>query len=260
MEAQAPVGRLQGKVAIVSGAGHGIGRAAAILFAEQGAHVVVADIRADLATAVAQEISTERAHAVTVDVSDEASVAAMAEQAMERFGGIDLLYNNAGVNSTGSVADANLEDWERCFAVNVTGTFLCSRAVVEHMARRGGGAIVNQGSVAALVGVKRFAAYGAAKGAIVALTRSMAVDLAAQKIRVNCLCPGTVFTPLMEPMLRERGGGDLERGLAMTIEKYPVGRLGDPRDIAQAALFLLSDEAAFVTGSVYPVDGGMTAQ
>jgi NAD(P)-dependent dehydrogenase (short-subunit alcohol dehydrogenase family) len=260
MEAQARTGRLQGKVAIVTGAGSGIGRAAAILFAEQGANVVVADIQADRATAVAQEISAERAHAVTVDVADEASVSALAEQAAERFGGIDLLYNNAGVNSTGAVSDATLEDWERCFAVNVTGTFLCSRAVVPHLARRGGGAIVNQGSVAALVGVKRFAAYGAAKGAIVALTRSMAVDLAPQKIRVNCVCPGTVYTPLMEPMLRERGEGDLERGLAMTIEKYPIGRLGDPRDIAAVALFLLSDEAAFVTGSTYPVDGGMTAQ
>ncbi|MDQ6729435.1 MAG: glucose 1-dehydrogenase [Actinomycetota bacterium] len=260
MEAHACAGRLKGKVAIVTGAGSGIGRAAAILFAEQGASVVVADIQADRAASVAREISDERGHAITVDVASEDSVSAMVSEAAQRFGGIDLLYNNAGVNSSGAVSEATLEDWERCFAVNVTGTFLCSRAVVPHLKPRGGGAIVNQGSVAALVGVKRFAAYCAAKGAIVALTRSMAVDLAPQRIRVNCICPGTVYTPLMEPMLRERGGGDVKRGLELTVEKYPVGRLGDPQDIAAAALFLLSDEASFVTGSIYPVDGGMTAQ
>jgi len=260
IEAQAPTRRLAGKVAIVTGAGSGIGRAAAKLFAANGAKVVIADIQADRAAEVAEEISAEHAHAVAVDVGSEESAEAMATEAAERFGGIDILYNNAGINSSGAVSDATLEDWERCFAVNVTGTFLCSRAVVPHLEQRGGGAILNQGSVAALVGVKRFAAYCAAKGAVVALTRSMAVDLAPLGIRVNCLCPGTVYTPLMEPMLRERGGGDMQRGLAMTVEKYPVGRLGNPEDIAAAALFLVSEEAAFVTGAVYPVDGGMTAQ
>ena len=259
MNARASGGRLAGKIAIVTGAGSGLGRAAAMLFAEHGAEVVVADVDGDRATAVAQEISAPSALAVTVDVADEASVSELVAQAVERFGGVDLLYNNAGVNSTGAVDDATLADWERCFAVNVTGTFLCSRAVVGEMRRRGGGAILNQGSVAALVGVKGVAAYGAAKGAIVALTRSMAVDLAPE-IRVNCLCPGTVYTPLMEPMLRARGGGDLDRGLELTLEKYPIGRLGEPGDIAAAALFLLSDDAAFMTGSVHAVDGGMTAQ
>ena len=252
--------RLEGKVAIVTGAGSGIGRAAAKLFAANGANVVVADIQTDRAIEVAREISTERAHAVTVDVGSEQSVDAMAAKAAEHFGGIDILYNNAGINSSGAVNDATLEDWDRCFAVNVTGTFLCSRAVVPHLERRGGGSIVNQGSVAALVAIRRFAAYCAAKGAVVALTRSMAIDLAPLHIRVNCLCPGTVYTPLMEPMLRERGGGDLERGLSLTIEKYPIGRLGNPEDIAATALFLVSDDAAFVTGAAYTVDGGMTAQ
>jgi NAD(P)-dependent dehydrogenase (short-subunit alcohol dehydrogenase family) len=171
-----------------------------------------------------------------------------------------VLYNNAGISSSGSVADATDDDWDRCLAVNAKGTFVFSRAAVPHLAAEGGGAIVNQGSVAALVGIPNFAAYCAAKGAVVALTRSMAVDLAPRGIRVNVICPGTVYTPLMEPMLRARGDGDLEAGLAKTVVKYPIGRLGTPEEIAHAALFLASEEASFLTGSVLAADGGMTAQ
>jgi NAD(P)-dependent dehydrogenase (short-subunit alcohol dehydrogenase family) len=190
----------------------------------------------------------------------DAEVRTAVDHAVEAFGSLDVLYNNAGVNSSGSVADATEEDWDRCFAVNAKGTFLCSRAAVEYLAASGSGAIVNQGSVAALVGVPRFAAYCAAKGAVVALTRSMAIDLAPRGIRVNAICPGTVFTPLMEPMLRARGDGDMEVGLARTVVKYPIGRLGTPEEIASAALFLASDQASFLTGSVLAADGGMTAQ
>ncbi|MDT4982366.1 MAG: hypothetical protein QOG07_4245, partial [Pseudonocardiales bacterium] len=185
---------------------------------------------------------------------------AAVDRAAAEFGRIDVLYNNAGVNSAGSVADAAEDDWDRCFDVNVKGTFLFSRAVVPHLRAAGGGAIVNQGSVAGLVGVPNFAAYCAAKGAVVALTRSMAIDLAPDGIRVNAICPGTVFTPLMEPMLRARGDGDLEAGLAKTVVKYPIGRLGNPEEIARVALFLASDDASFVTGSIVTADGGMTAQ
>ena len=169
-----------------------------------------------------------------------------------------MLYNNAGVGSTGSVAVAEEADWDRAFDVNVKGTFLCSRAALRHLGE--GAAIVNQGSVSALVGIPNFAAYCAAKGAVVALTRSMAIDLAPRRIRVNVICPGTVYTPLMQPMLRARGDGDLDLGLARTLVKYPIGRLGSPEDIANVALFLASDEAAFMTGSVITPDGGMTAQ
>jgi NAD(P)-dependent dehydrogenase (short-subunit alcohol dehydrogenase family) len=179
---------------------------------------------------------------------------------VETFGSLDILYNNAGVNSSGSVVDATEEDWDRCFAVNVKSTFLCCRAAVPYLSGSGSGAVVNQASVAALVGVPNFAAYCAAKGAVVALTRSMAIDLAPRRIRVNAICPGTVLTPLTEPLLRDRGDGDLEVGLTKTVVKYPIGRLGTPEEIASAALFLASDQASFLTGSILTADGGMTAQ
>jgi NAD(P)-dependent dehydrogenase (short-subunit alcohol dehydrogenase family) len=182
------------------------------------------------------------------------------EATVAEFGALHVLYNNAGVDSRGDVVDGTERDWDLCLDVNAKGTFLCSKFAVPAMEAAGGGSIVNQGSVAALVGIRNFAAYCAAKGAVVALTRSMAVDLAPRAIRVNCICPGTIFTPLMEGMLRDRGGGDLDRGLALTVAKYPLGRLGDPVDVAHLALFLASDEAAWVTGSVYTVDGGMTTQ
>lgn len=256
------MGRLADKVAIVTGAGSGIGAAAARLFAAEGARVGVADVREDAATAVADQITSTggEALALVTDVSSEADARAQVEAVLDAWGRLDVLYNNAGVDATGDVVDVAAQDWERCFAVNVNGTWLCSKYAVPAMEAGGGGAIINQGSVAALVGIRRFAAYCAAKGAVVSLTRAMALDLADRRIRVNCICPGTVLTPLMETMIRERGDGDLARGIEMTVSKYPVGRLGEPEDIARVALFLAGDDAAFVTGSIYAADGGMTAQ
>ena len=253
-------GRLAGKVAIVTGGGSGIGRASAVRFAHEGAAVGVLDRDGDAAKGAVALIETEggRALAVTADVGVAAQVDAAVVAVAAEFGGLHVLYNNAGVDSHGSVAVATEDDWDRCFTVNAKGTFLVSQAALRHMAQ--GSSIINQGSVAALVGVMNFAAYCAAKGAVVALTRSMAVDLAARGVRVNVICPGTVYTPLMEPMLRARGDGDLDLGLQRTLVKYPIGRLGDVADIANVALFLASDEAAFVTGSVVAADGGMTAQ
>ncbi|HEX3336571.1 MAG TPA: glucose 1-dehydrogenase [Jatrophihabitans sp.] len=255
-------GNLEGKVTLITGAGSGIGQAAAALFAAEGAAVAVLDVRRDAAEDTAAKISAEggRSIAVAANVAAADEVDAAVAGIVAAFGRIDVLYNNAGVDSRGSVADATEDDWDLCFAVNAKGTFMLSRAVIPHLIAAGGGSIINQGSVAALVGIPNFAAYCAAKGAVVALTRSMAVDLAPKRIRVNAICPGTVYTPLMEPMLRARGDGDLEAGLAKTLLKYPIGRLGTPEEIASVALFLAGDGASFLTGSIVTADGGMTAQ
>ena len=254
--------RLQGRAALITGAGSGIGRATAELFAGEGAAVAILDRDEEAAEAAAAAISTTgaEAHPVVGDVSSSNEIARAVARAARLLGRIDIVYNNAGVGSTGSVADATEEDWDRCFAVNVKGTYLTSRAAIPHLEAASGGSIINQASVAALVGIKGFAAYCAAKGAVVSLTRAMAIDLAPNGIRVNALCPGTVYTPLMEPLMRQRGGGSIERGLEITAAKYPIGRLGTPMEIANAALFLASEDAAFVTGAIFTVDGGMTAQ
>jgi NAD(P)-dependent dehydrogenase (short-subunit alcohol dehydrogenase family) len=254
-------GKLDGRVAFITGAGSGIGRAAAELFAAEGAAVAVVDLNGEAAEETVAKVVAEggRAVALTANVAVAGDVEAAVARTVEELGGLDVLYNNAGVDSRGSVADAEEADWDRCFNVNAKGTFLCSRAAVPALSVRGG-TIINQGSVAGLVAVHNFAAYCAAKGAVVALTRSMAIDLAPRRIRVNAICPGTVFTPLMEPMLRARGDGDLEAGLAKTVAKYPIGHLGSPEEIARVALFLAGDDSSFLTGSIVTADGGMTAQ
>ena len=254
--------RLQGRAALITGAGSGIGRATAELFASEGASVAILDRDASAAEATASAISSTgaEAHPVVADVSQPGEISTAVDRSARLLGRLDILYNNAGVGSTGSVQDTTEEDWDRCFAVNVKGTYLTSQGAIPHLEAAGGGSIINQASVAALVGIRGFAAYCAAKGAVVSLTRAMAIDLAPMGIRVNVLCPGTVYTPLMEPLMRERGGGSIERGLEITAAKYPIGRIGTPMEIANAALFLASDDAGFVTGAAFTVDGGMTAQ
>jgi NAD(P)-dependent dehydrogenase (short-subunit alcohol dehydrogenase family) len=233
-----------------------------VLFAREGAAVAVVDLSTEAAKDTAGEIAASGGTALPVvaNVADRLQVTSAFEQIRNEYRHVDVLYNNAGVNSAGSVIDATEDDWDRSFAVNAKGTFLCSQAAAPGMVAAGGGSIINQGSVAALAGIANFASYCAAKGAVVALTRSMSVDLAPRGVRVNVICPGTVYTPLMEPMLRARGGGDMAAGLALTVAKYPIGRLGTPEEIAAVALFLASDDSSFMTGSVITADGGMTSQ
>ena len=229
-----------GKRALVTGAGSGIGAAVARRLADEGADLVVADLAPQ---AVADELG---AHALELDVRDEAQVAA---------GGlhdVDLLVNVAGIGSTTNAPDTALDVWENVFAVNARGTFLCCKHAIPGMAARGGGSIVNVASIAALVGLRNRAAYSASKGAVVALTRALAVDHVADGIRVNAVAPGTVDSPWVRRLVE-----DLGESLDALKARQPLGRLGTPEEIADAVLYLAGAE--FVTGTVLVIDGGLTA-
>ena len=257
----AVTGRLQGKVALITGAGSGIGRATARLFASEGAAVAVVDLREDAAKETADAIveAGGRAVGIAADVTDAEAIGAAVERTVAELGRLDIVYNNAGIGSTGSVADATESDWDLCFAVNVKGTFLTSRAAVPHLDANGGGAIVNQGSVAGLVGVPNFAAYCAAKGAVVALTRSMAIDLAPRDPGQRDLPGHGVHAADGADADGSRRGrhGQGPRDDRRQIPHRPAW--APPRRSRAVALFLASDDASFVTGSTFAADGGMTA-
>jgi NAD(P)-dependent dehydrogenase (short-subunit alcohol dehydrogenase family) len=253
------MGRLDGRVALITGGASGIGAAAARLFSAEGAAVAVLDRDGDGAGRVVATLEGPKGLALAADVTDRERVEEAAALAASTFGRLDFLYNNAGVPAGfGPVGDLTAADWNLSLAVNVTGTLFCTQAALPHLRAAGGGAIVNHASVAALVGIPGLAADSAAKGAVVALTRTLAAELAPEGIRVNAICAGTVDTPMARPLLEMRGQGDRERGARLTAERYPIGRIGTPEEIARAALFLTSDESSFVTGAVLTADGGMT--
>ncbi len=250
------MGRLDGKVCVITGAGGGMGREAAMLFTSEGAKVCAADV----AVASAEETVTMcegEAFAFPVDVSDEGQVAAMMAATAERFGGIDVLYNNAGISpdDDASILDTSVDAWERVQDVNTKGVFLCCKHGIPYLQRRGGGSVINVASFVAILGAATSQiSYTASKGAVLSMSRELAVQFAREGIRVNALCPGPVETPLLLNIF-----GDDPAALERRRIHWPTGRLGKPREIVNGALFLASDESSYVTGSTFLVDGGLTA-
>lgn len=253
------MGRLDGKVCIITGAGSGIGQASALLFAREGGRVVVADVDDDGAAQTVAQIVKNGGEAVAehVDVTNESQTVALAANVALRYEQIDVLFNNAGIAGVGDVVETTPDLFERVMSVNVLGVFLVSQAVVPYMIRQGSGSIINMSSCIAEIGLARRVSYAASKGAVLAMTKSMQVDLAPHGIRVNALLPGTILTPFVERYLKE-SYADPEEGLAMIRKRQLSNDLGRPEDVAPAALFLASDESRFVMAAGLIVDGGVS--
>jgi len=241
---------------VITGAGGGMGRDAAILFTQEGAKVCAADVNSDAAEETVGFCEDE-AFAIAVDVSNEDLVAAMMSATAERFGGIDVLYNNAGISpdDDASVLDTSVEAWDRVQAVNTRGVFLCCKHGIPHMLEAGGGSVINVASFVAVMGAAvSQGSYTASKGAVLALSRELGVEFAARGVRVNALCPGPVNTPLLKELFSK----DPERA-AKRLVHVPMGRFGEPEEVAACALFLASDESSFVTASSFMADGGLSS-
>jgi NAD(P)-dependent dehydrogenase (short-subunit alcohol dehydrogenase family) len=251
--------RLSGKVAFITGGGSGIGRACALAFAREGAQVAVAGRRKEPLDKVAREIAAAggKALALSCDVTRRLSVEDALGQAEKHFGRLDTIVNNAGAVVVATVEHTSDEDWDRVLAANLTGTFFVSRAALGPLRRAGGGSIVNIGSVLGLVARRDRAAYCAAKAGVSGLTRAMALDHAHEKIRVNCICPTIVETELGMQSMRQ--AGNAEAAIQKRVAEIPIGRLGKPEDVAMMAVYLASEDASWVTGVSFPLDGGLTA-
>ena len=243
--------QLKDRVALITGGGAGIGRAMAMLFAKEGARVVVVDRERTYGEETAAAIHRNQGEAFFVvgDVSNAADVQRVMRAAVTEYGRLDILVNNAGILVKGTVAELDEKDWDRVIGVNLKGAFLCSKHAIPLMSARGGGVILNVASTAGLVAGYHRAAYSASKGGIIALTRSMALDHAADGIRVNCLCPGPVDTPMLRAAVTPAELDEISKST-------PLGRVADPAEVASVALCLVSDAGSYVTGAVWTVDGG----
>jgi NAD(P)-dependent dehydrogenase (short-subunit alcohol dehydrogenase family) len=251
--------KLSGKAAIVTGGTYGIGNAIASLFAAEGADVAIAGRGEAEGKAALEALRRVSGHAIYVraDVSKDADVKRMVDEAAGRFGRIDILVNNAGINPVGTVLDTTEEMWDRIMAINLKGPFLCCKHVIPHMIEAGGGSIVNIGSINSFMAFENEVAYDASKGGVLLFTKATALDFARKKIRVNCICPGAIDTPLLQAIFRESPNPrEMEEAM---VKRHALKRMGSPEEIARAALFLASDDSSFMTGAAIAVDGGILA-
>lgn len=254
-------GRLEGKVALITGAASGIGAASARLFAAEGARLMLVDVNCRALTSLVEDLERSGAQVISsqADVAKPTEVAAAIDATIAKFGHLHVLFANAGINGRGLAPEMPLEEFDRIMEVNVRGAFLCARYAIPHIARAGGGSVIFTASELALVGAPGGAAYCASKAALLGMARALALDHGKQGIRVNCLCPGAVDTPLLWSSA-ERLGISVDEYRAEIISRMPLGRIGQPEEIARAALFLASDDSSFMTGAALVVDGGWTAR
>lgn len=250
--------RLQGKVAIITGAGAGIGRASSLLFAREGAKVVCSDLDATTTEETVRLVTEAGGEAcfVRADAANSEDVENLVRETVEQYGRLDIFYANAGVVPGGTVLEIEEEEWDRCMRINVNSAYQACRHAIPAMKANGGGSIVCTASVAGIIGVKNRAAYSASKAAVVGLVKSVAIDFIADGIRVNAICPGTVDTPSLQARLRATG--DYETALSQFIARQPMGRIGKAEEIAALALYFASDESGYVTGTHMMIDGGMS--
>jgi len=256
--------RLKDKVAIITGAASGIGKASAIVFGREGAKVMCADVNGEGAEATARQIAdtSGEAASIRVDVASEPDVQEMISATVSRWGRLDVLYNNAGIGFGMPVTEVSVEDWDRLMNINLKGVFLGCKHAIPEMLKNGGGSIVNTASDAGLIGTAMLSTYCASKGGVVMLTKSLAVEWAQQGIRVNCVCPGVIRTPILDSFIaqaRRVQGASPEDVWKRMAAAHPMNRVGEPEEVGKAVAFLASDDASFITGVALSVDGGFAA-